>query len=59
MGVDSEGQSPLQYAVIYNHKAVVRLLLDKLEMEHQVDGEDRNQETRKTLSDLLIVSIRY
>lgn len=59
LAVDSEGHSPLQYALIYNHKAVVRLFLDSLEIDYQGDDEARNHETRKTLSDLLTVSIRY
>lgn len=59
LSVDSEGHSPLQYALIHNHGAVVRLLLRKLEMDYQVGDEVRNHETRIIISDLLVISIRY
>lgn len=59
LSVDSEGDSPLQCALTYNHKEVMRILLDGFEEDYQEGDEVKNRETRKMLSDLLIISLRY
>jgi glycerophosphodiester phosphodiesterase len=56
---DLEGQTPFRYAVIHNHKAVIKLFIETL-MEHNGGFEEGPDEaTRKMLSDAFLVALRY
>ncbi|KAK2754570.1 hypothetical protein FQN54_006971 [Arachnomyces sp. PD_36] len=56
---DSGHESPLKCAIVRNHEAVIKLFLDRLEMSYQRGDETKNEDTRKALSKLLNVALRY
>jgi glycerophosphodiester phosphodiesterase len=58
LSVDSEGYTPLHFAVIRNHPAVASLFLDTLEMNYQTGDEARNQHLRSVLGGLLLVALK-
>lgn len=53
LSTDSEGYTPLYFAVIRNHAAVTRLFLETLEMDHQTGDEARDEHLRSVLGGLL------
>ncbi|GIJ97977.1 hypothetical protein Aspvir_000085 [Aspergillus viridinutans] len=59
VSVDSQGYTPLHYAVINNHTAITDMFLTALELERKTSSEKTTNDLVTLLDELLFVAIRY